>query len=166
MLRTTAIGLVSAIALSVSLASPAGAMGGQKGGGGPQGGGGSGGGSTMHGASGGGGGGGGSGAIQSGGPGRSSAMTVRSDSSSGRVVEHDMGRMRMGEEHDHDHDRGHDRDHDHDRHDHDRFRFFPAFAYGVNTYADTYDPTYGDCWELHRVWRHGAWRLHRFFVCN
>jgi hypothetical protein len=82
---------------------------------------------------------------------------VRSDSSPGRLVEHDMGRTRM----EHDHDR--DADHGRNRHDHDRFRFF---AFGVNTYADTYDPTYGDCWQLHRVWSHGSWRLHRFWVCN
>jgi hypothetical protein len=138
MLRTTAIGLVSAIALGI--ASPAGAMGGKTGGG------------AGYGA----------------GVGRGNMTATRSDSSPGRSVQHEMGRMSMGRDHerDHDHDRGRDRDHDRDRHDRDRFRFFPAFAFGVNTYADTYDPTYGDCWELHRVWRHGSWRLHRFWVCN
>jgi len=164
MLRTTTIGLVSIIALGVGLASPAAGMGNHPGGGGS-------GGGSMRGASTGGGsmqsGGSmrgastGGGSMQSGGVGRSSMMAVRSDSSPGRLADHDMGRMRMGE----DHDRG--RDHDRDRHDHDRFRFFPSFAFGLNTYyADTYDPGYSGCWELHRVWSHGAWRLHRFWVCN
>jgi len=147
MLRTTAIGLVSAIALSVSLASPAGAaMGGHMGGhmGGQMGGqmGGHMGGGAIHGAD----------------AGRGSMMANRSDSSSGRFAQPDMGRMRMGG--DRDHDRDH-HDHDHDRDHHGHFRFF-----GVNTYADVYDPTYGDCWELHRVWTHAGWRLHRSWVCN
>lgn len=141
MLRTTAIGLVSIIALGVSLASPAAAAGGHPGGGGAGRGAGAGG-----------------GAISGAGVGRASMMAVRSDSSPGRTTEHDMGRMRMGGDHDHDHDR--------DRHGHDRFRFFPAFAVGVNTYADIYDPTYGDCWELHRVWTHAGWRLRRYWACN
>ncbi len=132
MLRTTAIGLVSALALCVSLASPAGAMDGQMGG-------------HM-----------GGGAIHGADAGRGSMMAIRSDSSSGRFAQHDMGRMRMGG--DRDHDRDH-HDHDHDRDHHGHFRFFPA-------YADVYDPTYGDCWELHRVWTHAGWRLHRSWVCN
>jgi hypothetical protein len=148
MLRITAIGLVSAIALGI--ASPAGAMGGKTGGG------------AGSAASTGG------GAIHSANAGPGSMMGARSYSSPGRIADHDMGRMWMGRDHDrdHDHDRGRDRDHDRDRHDHDSFRFFPAFAFGVNTYADVYDPTYGDCWQLHRVWRHGSWRLHRFWVCT
>jgi hypothetical protein len=147
MLRTTAIGLVSAIALGVSLASPAGAMSGKTGGGGS---------AAITGG----------GAVHSVNAGPGSITAVRSYSSPGRIADHDIGRMRMGRDHDRDHDRGRDGDHDRDRHDHDRLRFFPAFAFGVNTYADTYDPTYGDCWELHGVWRHGGWRLHRFWVCN
>jgi hypothetical protein len=143
MFRTTFIGLGCAIALGVGLASPAGAMGGHMGGGpmgaGPVGGhmgAGPVGGGAIHGAN----------------VGRGSMMAMRPDS--GRFAQHDMGRMRMG-----------DRDHDRDRHDHDRFRFFPAFAFGVNTYADVYDPS-GDCWELHRIWTHAGWRLRRLWVCN
>src|SRR5260370_14715582 len=78
MLRTTAIGLVSALALCVSLASPAGAMDGQMGG-------------HM-----------GGGAIHGADAGRGSMMAIRSDSSSGRFAQHDMGRMRMGGDRDHD----------------------------------------------------------------
>jgi hypothetical protein len=76
--------------------------------------------------------------------------------------------MRMARDHDHDRDRDHDHDRnrDRDRHDHDRFRFFPAFAFGVNTYDNGYDSTYGDCWELHRTWTHAGWRLRRIWVCN
>jgi hypothetical protein len=125
------------------------------------GGGGGGGGPAMHSA---GGGGGGPGA----GAGRVGMMSMRSDSSPGRFVDHDMGHMRMGEMHDHDRDRGHDfdrgRDHDHD-HDRFRFRFFPAFAFGYSTYSDVYDPGY-DCWELHRVLIHGHLRLRRIWVCD
>jgi hypothetical protein len=155
MLRTTAIGLVSIIALGVSLASPAAAAGGHPGGGGGAGRSAGAGGSAMSGA------GMGRGSMISGaGAGHGSMMAVRSDSAPGRTADHDMGRMRMGGDHDH------DRDHDHGRHGHDRFRFFPAFAFGVNTYADTYDPTYGDCWELHRIWTHAGWRLRRYWVCD
>lgn len=142
MLRPIAIGLVSIIALSFSLASPVAAAGGHPGGGG-----------AVHGA-----GAGGGGAIHDSGAGRGSMMALRADSSPARFADHDMGR-RMGG------DRDHDRDH-RDRHGHDRFRFFPAFAFGVNTYADTYDPSYGDCWELHRVWTHAGWRLRRYWVCD
>jgi hypothetical protein len=146
MLRTTAIALVSTIALGVSLASPAAAMGGHVGSG------------AIHGGNAGG------GAIPGGNAGRISMTAARSDSSPGRLAGHDMGRMRVGEDHDRDHAR--DRDHDRDRHDHDHFRFFPAFAFGVNTYADVCDPTYSDCWELRRVRTHAGWRLHRTWVCN
>jgi hypothetical protein len=141
MLKTKAIGLVSAIALGISLASPAGAMGGQKGGGAMSG---QTGGGPMHGAD----------------TGRGNMTAMRSDSSPGRSAEHDMGRMRMGGDHDR------DRDHDRDHHDHDHFRLFPAFAFGVNTYADVYNPTSDDCWQLRRVWTHASWRLRRFWVCN
>lgn len=153
MLRTTVIGLASAFALGVSLASPAGAIGGQKGGGTGGGGmgghmGGGAGGGAIHGASGVGGG----------------MTAVRSGASGpGSFAPHDMGRMRMGGDRDRDRDR--DRDHDRFRHDHDRFRFFPTFAFGIDTYADDYDPAYG-CWELHRVLTHGGWRLQRFWVCD
>ena len=162
MLRTTAIGLVSTIALCVSVgAASAGHMGG--------GGGGGGGGSAMHSGGGGGGGGGpamhsvGGGGGAGAGAGRVSMMSMRSESSSGRFVEHDMGHMRVGEMHDHDRDHGHDFDRDHDR-DH-RFRFFPAFAYGYNTYSDDYDPGY-DCWDVQRVLIHGHLRLRRIWVCD
>src|SRR5258708_1696077 len=128
MLRTTAIGLVSILALGLSLASTEAAMSGRQSGGG-----------TMH--------------VANAAPG--GMTTMRSNSSPGRIAEHDMGRMRMGE----DHDRGRDRDHD--RHDRDHIRFFPAFAFGINAYSDVYDPYYGGCWELHRVLSHGAWRLRR-----
>jgi hypothetical protein len=159
MLRT--IGVVSAIALGVGLAWPAAAMDGRTGGGGAvhsaNAGPGAGGG-TIHSA------GAGGGPMQGAGVGRGNVMAVRSDSPSGRLAERDMGRnnlgrMRMGEDHDRDHgrDRGHDRDH---------FRFFPSFAFGLDTYSDVYDPDYGGCWELHRVWSHGSWRLRRFWVCN
>jgi hypothetical protein len=94
----------------------------------------------------------GGGAIHGANAGRGSMMAMRPDS--GRFAQHDTGRMRMG-----------DRDHDRDRHDHDRFRFFPAFAFGVNSYADVYDPS-GDCWEFHRIWTHAGWRLRRLWVCN
>ena len=140
MLRATAIGLVSAIALGVGLASTAAAMGGHMGGGGGHMGGG-----HMGGAWG-------------GGAGRGTMMSMRSDVSSGRIAQHDMGGMRMTRDHDH--------DHDHDRHEHGRFRFFPAFAFDINTYSDIYDPTYGTCWELHRAWTHAGWRLRRVWVCN
>jgi len=95
-------------------------------------------------------------------------MSMRSESSPGRFVDHDMGHMRMGEMHEHDRDHGHDfdRDRDHGRdHDRFRFRFFPAFAYGYNTYSDVYDPGY-DCWELQRVLIHGHLRLRRIWVCD
>jgi hypothetical protein len=151
MLRTTAIGFVSIIALGVGLGSPAGAMGGHVGGG-PMGG--HMGAGSMGGHMGG-------GAIQGANVGRGGMMAMRTDSSPGRFAQHDMGRMRMGDR-DHDRDR---HDHDRDRHDHDRFRFFPAFAFGVDTYADVYDPS-GDCWELHRIWTHAGWRLRRLWVCN
>jgi hypothetical protein len=144
MLRATGIGIVSAIALGVGLASPAAAMGGHVGGHGSMGG-------SMGGS-----------AMRAGAVNHSPSMAMRSDSAGGRFVQHDMGGMRMTR--DHDHDRDHDRDHG--RHDHDRFRFFPAFAFGVNTYSDVYDPTYGDCWELHRVWTHAHWHLRRIWVCS
>jgi hypothetical protein len=153
MLRTATIGLVSAIALAVSLASPAGAMGGHMGGGG-RGGAGNAGGGVMHSVN----------------AGRGGMMAVRSNSSPGRFAEHDMGRVRMGENHDRDfgrdRDLGRDRDHDRDRHDRDRFRFrfFPSFAFAVNTYSDVYDPDYG-CWEPHRVLTRAGWRLRRIWVC-
>jgi hypothetical protein len=115
--------------------------------------------------------------VSTGGPGigagRISSMSLRSDPSTGRIVDRDMGRTRMVEMHDH--DRGHDRDHDRDfRRDHDRdrdhdrfrFRFFPTFAYGYDTYSDVYDPGYTDCWELHRVLIHGHLRLRRIWVCD
>jgi hypothetical protein len=137
MLRTTTIGFVSAVALGVSLASPAGAMGGHMGSAGAMGG-------HM-----------GGGAIHGPSAGHGSIGAMRSDSSPGRFAQHDMGRTRMGGDHEHERDGDHDRDH------HGHFRFF-----GVNTYADVYDPTYGDCWELHRVWTHAGWRLHRSWVCN
>jgi hypothetical protein len=136
MRRTTAIGFVSAVALGVSLASPASAMSGRTSGG------------TMH--------------STGAGPGNTAAM--RSNSSPGRMEQHDMGRMRVAG--DYVRDKDHDRDRDRDHRDHDRFRFFPAFAFGVNTYDDVYDPTSGDCWEFHRVWTHAGWRLRRYWVCN
>jgi hypothetical protein len=103
------------------------------------------------------------GGIGGGNAGRASPMSTRSESSPGRYADHDMGRMRAGE----DHDRDHGRDHDRDRHDHDRFRFFPSFAFGFDTYSDGYVPGYGDdCWELHRVLIRGHWRLHRIWVCE
>jgi hypothetical protein len=87
-----------------------------------------------------------------------SGMTaVRSSFSPGGYAPHDMGRMRMG---DHGHDRGrHDRDHDH-------FRFFPTFAFGVDTYSDVYDPTYSGCLELRRIQTHAGWRWRRVWVCD
>jgi hypothetical protein len=91
-------------------------------------------------------------ALQGAGGSRGGMTAMRSNSWPGGFARHDMGRMRMG-----------DRDHDRGRHDH--FRFFPAFAFGVNTYADVYDPS-GDCWELHRIWTHAGWRLRRLWVCN
>jgi hypothetical protein len=145
-LRTTAITLVSTIALGVGLASPAGAMGGHMSGG------------AIHGGSAGG------GAIPGGNAGRAGMTAGRSDSSPGRIAGHDMGRMRVGEDRDRDH--GRDHDHDRDRHDRDRFRFFPSFAFGVDTYSDVYDPGYSECWELHRVLTHAGWRLRRIWVCN
>jgi hypothetical protein len=130
MLRTTAIGLVSAVALGIGLASPAGAhMGG--------------------------------GFSHGGGMGHGGMMAMRTNFSSGRFEQHEqheMGRMRMG-----DHDR--DRDHERDRRDHDRFRFFPAFAFGFDTYSDSYDPGYG-CFEVRRVWTHAGWRYRRIWVCD
>jgi hypothetical protein len=135
MLRTSSIGLVSAIALGI--ASPAGAMSGKTGGG-----------------------------VSSGakaGPG--SMTTVRSSSSPGRIADHDMGRMSMGRDHDRDHDHDRGRDHDRDRHDHDRFHFVRALDFGVNTYADVYDPSYSSCWELHKVRIHKTWELRRVWVC-
>jgi hypothetical protein len=150
MIRTTAIGLVSIIALGVSLASPAaGAHSGGGGAGGHPGGGGG----AVHGA-------GAGGPISGAGVGHGSMMAMHSESSPGRLAAHDMGRMRMGGDRDHDHDHGRE------RHDHDHFRFFPAFAFGVNGYADTYDVAYGDCWELHRAWTHAGWRLRRYWVCD
>ncbi len=129
MLRSISIGFVSVMALGVGLASPAGAMGGHMGG-------------SM-----------GGGAMHGGVAGRGGMMTARSDFSAGRFADHDMGRMRMGE----------DRDHDRDHRDHDRFRFFPAFAFGVDSY-DVYDP--GDCWAFHRVWTRAGWRLRRYWACD
>jgi hypothetical protein len=149
MLRTAAIGLVSVIALGVSIASPAAAMGGHMGGGGGGGRGGAGnaGGSVMHGAN--------------AGPG---GMMVRSNSSPGsapgRFADHDMGRMRVGEDRDH----GRDRDHDRDRRDRDHFRFFPSFAFAVDTFSNVYDPDFG-CWQYHRVLTHAGWRLRRIWAC-
>ena len=137
MFRTTAITFVSTVALGVSLASPAGAMGSHVGSG------------AMHSGNTGG------GAIH-GAPSAGGSMTAMRSGASGpgSFAPHDTGRMRM------EGDRDHDRDHDHDRfhHRHDRFRFFPAFAFGV----DTYD----DCWELHRVRTTEGWRLRRIWVCN
>ena len=78
MLRSISIGLVSVMALGVGLASPAGAMGGHMGG-------------SM-----------GGGAMHGGVTGRGGMMTARSDFSAGRFADHDMGRMRMGEDRDHD----------------------------------------------------------------
>jgi hypothetical protein len=127
MLRSISVGLFSVMALGIGLASPAGAMGGHMGG-------------NM-----------GGGAIHGGATGRGSMMAARSDFSAGRFADHDMGRMRMGE----------DRDRDH--RDHDRFRFFPAFAFGLDTY-DVYDP--GDCWTFHRVWTRAGWRLRRYWACH
>lgn len=169
MLRSATVGLVSAIALGVSMAAaPSAVTAGQFGAGaGGMRGGGNAGGGAVHGSNMGG------SAIRGGNVGGSNMMVIRSDFSSGRVVQHDMGhdmghdighdlgRMRMA---DHDHDRDRDRDHDRDRHDHDRFRFFPAFAFGVDTYSD-YDPDYS-CFELHRVWTHAGWRLRRVWVCD
>jgi hypothetical protein len=101
---------------------------------------------------------------------RGNMAGMRSDVSGGRFAQHEMGEMRMAHDHDHDHDRdrdgGRDRDRDRDRHDHDRFRVFPSFAYDINSYADTYDPNYGDCWELHRAWTRTGWRVRRMWVCN
>jgi hypothetical protein len=147
MLRTTAIGLASALALSVSLASAA--YGGMVGGGG-----GGGGGIKSSGSAG--------GAIHAVSPGGGNINMGRAVFWGGRsahheMAEHEMGRIRLGGDRDRDHDHFRDRDH---------FRFFPTFAYGVDTYSDLYAPDYGDCWELHRVLRHGAWRLRRVWVCN
>ena len=133
MLKSISIGLVSVMALGVGLASPAGAMGGHMGGHM---------GSSMGGS-----------AIHGGASGPGSMMAARSGFSAGRFADHDMGHMRMGE----------DRDHDRDHRDHDRFRFFPAFAFGVDTY-DVYDP--GDCWASHRVWTRAGWRLRRYWACD
>jgi hypothetical protein len=168
MLRTTSVGIASALVLGIGLAAPAGAMGGGHMGGG-------GGGGAMH--AGGGGGGGGGGAMHAGGGGGGGAMHVmggatgishsgmmatRSSFSPGGYAPHDMGRMRMG---DHDHDFGR-HDHDHGRHDHDHFRFFPAFAFGADTYTDVYDPTYSGCLELRRIPTHAGWRWRRVWVCG
>jgi hypothetical protein len=172
MLRTTALGLACSVAFGVSLASAGGNH--------PGGGGGSGmGGGAAHSAGGGGapsmaGGAahavGGGGGPSMGNAGRVSTMSMRSDSSPGRMVDHDMGHTRTAEMHDHDrdhhdHDRDFGRDHDHDRdRDHDRFRFFPAFAY--DTYSTVYDPGYTDCWDYQKALIHGHWRVHRIWVCN
>ena len=90
--------------------------------------------------------------------------TGRADFSSGRFAQHEMGHD-MGRDMGHDMDRVRMADHDHDRDRHDRFRFFPAFAFGVDTYSDSYDPDYS-CFDLHRVWTHAGWRLRRVWVCN
>jgi hypothetical protein len=92
----------------------------------------------------------------------SGMMATRSSFSPGGYAPHDMGRMRMG---DHDHDFGR-HDHDHGRHDHDHFRFFPAFAFGADTYTDVYDPTYSGCLELRRIPTHAGWRWRRVWVCD
>jgi hypothetical protein len=140
MLKATTIGFVSIIALGVSLAAPSFAIAGHMGGGW------SGGGGMSH-------------VSYSGG--RSGTMSGRADFSSGRFAQHDMGhdmgRMRMAEDH--------DRDRDRDRHDHDHLRFFPAFAFGLDTYSDVYDPDYS-CFELRRIWTHAGWRLRRAWVCD
>jgi hypothetical protein len=168
MLKATTIGLVSVMALGVGLAAaPSAAIGGQwGGGGGAMHGGSMGGGGAIHGGNMGG------GAVRGGNVGGGSMMATRSDSSSGRMPQremgHDMDRTRMAEDHDRDRGRDwdHDRDRDRDRHDHDRFHFFPAFAFGIDSYSDVYDPDYGGCFELHRVWTHVGWRLRRVWVCN
>jgi hypothetical protein len=149
MLRANFVGIASALVLGIGLASPAGAMGGHMGGGG--------GGGAVHATGGGGGGGtmhatGGSAGVSRGG-----MTAMHSSFSSGGFAPHDMGHMRMGDR-DHDHDRG--------RHDHDHFRFFPTFAFGVNTYTDVYDPTYGGCLELRKFRTHAGWRWRRVWVCG
>ena len=134
MLRATTIGIVSVVALGVSLAAPAQAHM-------------NGGGSSMHGGSGGNGG---------------NTMAAHSSGTGPSFVSHDMSQMHMDRDHmDHDHmDRDH-MDHDHDRH---HFRFFPTFAYGIDTYADNYDPTY--CWEVIKVRTHLGLRYRRVWVCD
>jgi hypothetical protein len=71
--------------------------------------------------------------------------------------------MRVDRDHmDHDHDGDHDHDHDRDHFRH--FRFFPSFAFGIETYADSYDPY--ACWEVVRVRTHLGWRYRRIWVCD
>ena len=142
MLGSKALGLVSLIALGISLATPAGAKSGNTGGG------------SIHNSAG--------ISNHTGNSTGGNMMAIRSEPTSGKYAQHDMDGMRMG-----DRDR-HDRDHDHDRdhHNRDHFRFFPTFAYGVNTYDDVYDPTYEGCWQLRKVLVHASWRLHRVWVCN
>jgi len=43
--------------------------------------------------------------------------------------------------------------------------FFPAFAFGFDTYSDNYDPGYG-CSEVRRVWTHAGWRYRRIWECD
>ena len=131
MLRATAIGFVSAVALSVGLAIPAQAH--MNGGG------------SMHGSVSSGGGGGMM--MRSGGPGPSLAS---------HDVGHDVSRMHVDRDHDGDRDRDHDHDHDRFRH----FRFFPSFAVGFDTYADYDDYTCWEVvrvrthlgWRFRRIW--------------
>ncbi len=148
MLRATAMGLVSVIALGVCLAAAAPGKGG--------GGGGGGGGGVMHSS-------GGGAAVTRGGGGPgisagSNLTVVRPGPRPGPgMSQHETGTMRMG-----DRDRDHDRDHDRF---HDRFhvRFFPALASG--TYYDTY-PDYSTCWDVYRVHSPHGWRLRRVWVCD
>ena len=121
MLRTTIIGFASAIALGLSVASPAAAFHGGSGGAMA----GHGGGAVVH---------------------------------SGSLARGNMTAVR--------HDRDFARDRDFDR-DHDRFRFhrfFPAFAFGFNTFVDA--PIVEGCLSLHRVWTRFGWRLRRVWVCG
>jgi hypothetical protein len=71
-----------------------------------------------------------------------------------------MGHMPMAD-HDFRHDQHFDHDHDHFR----RFRFFPTFAFGVDTYADNYAYPY-ECWNVIRVRTHLGWRWRRIWVCD
>jgi hypothetical protein len=158
MLRTSAIGLACAVALSLCTAAPAAAA--------MHGGGGGGGGGISHGGGGIGGGGPGGG-ISHGGPGPGSMIShgggpgVGTGFSSGT-------RSNVATLHDRDFGRRFDRDHDFDRgrdRDRDRFRrFFPGF--GFDTYSDIDVYPYEDCYVLHRVWTRFGLRLRRIWVCG
>jgi len=145
MLRTTTIGFASAIALGLSVASPAAAFHG-----------GSGGAMAGHG---------GGAAIHSGSFARGNTTVGGNFARGNTMVGGNFARGNMMTMR---HDRDFARDRDFDR-DHDRFRFhrfFPRFAFGFNTFADVDAPVFEGCLSLHRVWTRFGWRLRRVWVCG